>query len=174
MVVKTFLELDDFEIDYVNRIFFESSSKTHFKNQSAKEEFQYKYLDFYKIFFPQFFFILCGERPLGYVCGVPDLLKTHRLFELSPHLHAFKNLYKRYPGHLHINMSPESRGKGYGQELINKFVEAIKNAGGSGVHIITDPKAKNVSFYQKCEFNFSEKSIYKKSELLFMGKRLKS
>ena len=174
MIVKSFVELDDFEIDFVNQIFFESSTISHFKNVKEREEFQYKYLDYYKIYFPRFFFVLCDDKPLGYVCGVPEILKVKKLFELSPHLHAFKDLYKKFPAHLHINMSAESRGKGYGQLLIREFVNAIEQSGYEGVHIITNPTAKNVSFYEKCGFDFRQKSEYKESPLLFMGKHLKS
>jgi hypothetical protein len=174
LIVKNFVVLEDFEIDFVNQIFFESSTVSHFKSIKQREDFQYKYLDYYKIYFPLNFFVLCDNRPLGYVCGVPDLLKVKKLFELSPHLHAFKDLYKQFPAHLHINMCAESRGKGLGPLLINEFVGNIEKSGGNGVHIITTPTAKNVSFYKKCGFNFQEERVYKESALLFMGKQLKS
>lgn len=171
--VKTFLELNDSEILAVNNIFFESSGKKQFPSKKEKEEFQYKYLDFYKVFYPHYFFVLCDEKPVGYTCGVPEILKAKKLFEITQHLHAFKEMYKELPGHLHINMAAESRGKGLGTVLINQFEKALIKDKIKGLHIITSPNARNCTFYLKNDFNIHKQNTYKDIEYKFMGKYLK-
>ena len=171
-MIKSFLDLSDKEVDIVNGIFFETSARTHFSSKKDKEEFQYKYLDYYKIYYPQYFFVFCDPDPVGYICGIPNTLKEKKLFELNLYLHAFRTKYKKFPAHLHINFTAETRGKGLGGELIDYYAEILREEGVVGLHIITNPKAKNVQFYEKHGFHEKEQKTYKGVDLLFMGKSL--
>ncbi|MBT4793279.1 MAG: GNAT family N-acetyltransferase [Halobacteriovoraceae bacterium] len=171
--IKNFLDLNDTEIEKVNEIFFESSSKSHFLGTKEKEKFQYKYLDYYKVFFPQLFFVITVDSQVkGYICGISEILKDKKSFEISSHLHAFKDLYKKFPAHLHINMASDSRGMGLGSILINHFEKLLKERSIVGMHIITSPKAQNIRFYTKNHFKFSKHASYKSINYLFMGRSL--
>ena len=170
--VKSFLDISDQEIDRVNEIFFESSARTHFSSQKKRERFQYKYLDYYKIYHPELFFVLCDPRPIGYICGVPRILKEKKLFELLGHLHAFKDYYEDYPAHLHINLDQECTGKGFGSYLLGYFEAYLREKKLKGVHLVTSPGARNNHFYLKNGYTFTVEKTYKDVPLLFMGKSL--
>ena len=54
---------------------------------------------------------------------------------------------------MHIDIIPEYQRRGWGTVLINRFFEAVKNLGASGVHL--DMVQSNVSgraFYEKIGF----------------------
>jgi hypothetical protein len=103
---------------------------------------------------------------------VPEVLKVKKMFELTPHLHAFKELFKTYPAHLHINMSAECRGMGHGGLLIEAAQKILVENNILGLHIITAPDARNRGFYHKNGFTDEQVCEYKGIELLFMGKQL--
>jgi ribosomal protein S18 acetylase RimI-like enzyme len=46
-------------------------------------------------------------------------------------------LRRMYPAHLHINFSREFRGEGFGKQLMERALEHLRDAGASGVHIVT-------------------------------------
>ena len=45
-----------------------------------------------------------------------------------------------YPAHLHINLSETSRGLGLGKQLMQAYLDQLKQAGVSGVHLHTTSK----------------------------------
>ncbi|KAH7375493.1 acetyltransferase [Plectosphaerella cucumerina] len=56
---------------------------------------------------------------------------------------------------MHIDLLEEWQGKGWGKQLIGKFVESVKEKGGyeQGIHIgIAGDNGKVVPFYEKCGF----------------------
>lgn len=156
--------------DMVVEIFFESSSKKVFKSDTEKNDFLYKYLGFYKDKYPNIFLVaLMDDKVLGYICGARDSKFENELYDFLPHYSLFEDLYEKFPAHLHINLSQNSRGLGVGSKLIEAFEEIVST---SGVHLITGPKARNRSFYLKNNYTFECLREFRGLELLFMGKTL--
>ena len=58
-----------------------------------------------------------------------------------------------YPAHLHIDLLPEVQGAGWGRRLIETFVEAVRAAGVSGVHLVASAdNAGALAFYPHVGF----------------------
>lgn len=152
-------------------IFFESSGIKRFKSDQHKKEFLYKYLGYYFMNYPEYFFVMLkGNKVQGYICGVLDSSLCKELYDIVPHYSIFSDLYDEFPAHLHINTHHLSRGKGVGKELINFFCRKILAS--QGVHIITSPNARNVNFYEKNDFKKIATRQHSEHELLFMGRHL--
>lgn len=61
-----------------------------------------------------------------------------------------KDLYSKYPAHLHMNVLPEYQHMGIGSKLINVFENHIKKRGVQGIHLRTSNyNAKAIPFYKK-------------------------
>lgn len=158
------------EVEDIQQIFFESSTKTHFASLTEKEQFMYKYLGLYVEMYPEFFFVAEVDHELvGYICGAPETL-TPFFLSKQPHLGQFSSEYLHFPAHLHINLSEGARGNGLGGKLVEKFCSELNKINISGVHIITSPKARNTHFYKRLGFSFVKENS--SNSLLFMGKKL--
>lgn len=167
--IKRYFELSSFQQEEVNRIFFESSARKTFDNEAQRDNFRYKYLDYYKETNSELFLIsLRGEDVLGYICGSRNSKKELKLYELLPHYSLFEDLFEQFPAHLHINLCDSSRGLGIGSKLIEEF-EALVS---TGIHLLTSPKARNRSFYLKNNYLNEYSRSFNNHELLFMGKVL--
>ena len=152
----------------VKDIFFESSQKKQFADEKEKEAFAWKYLDFYKVHYPEYLWIALNQnKVLGYVLGMP-FTKDSALYDIQPHLKKFEKFFDSYPAHLHINCHHESRGRGVGAQLIQHFLGHYQVEGIKGVHIITGSDARNRFFYRNLGFSFE----YNLEGLCFMGKNL--
>lgn len=58
-----------------------------------------------------------------------------------------------YPAHLHINLLPESRGKGAGRRLIQAYLDQLRGLSIPGVHLFTTSHNQAaVHVYQRCGF----------------------
>ena len=162
--------IDNFELfEQVSSIFFESSIKKSFLSEQEKKDFRYKYLDYYKNNYPEFFLIAKkGNKVLGYVCGSPDSIKDSELFNIVPHYKAFEDYYGELNAHLHINLHSESRGLGIGSNLLREFEKLNRGA----VHLLTSPDADNRNFYLKNGYNIEKIKNFQGVTLLLMGKYL--
>ena len=134
-------------LDEVKEIFFESSSKKSFKDETEKEAFFEKYLGYYLRHYPELCLVAVGQRVLGYVVASP-VSEGAELEELQPHLGTFKTHFKKYPAHLHINCHHESRGLGIGSGLINEIEKRLMDLEIRGLHIMTGHDATNQKFYK--------------------------
>jgi ribosomal protein S18 acetylase RimI-like enzyme len=156
----------------VRDIFFESSTKKDFKDEKEKEDFYFKYLGFYLTRYPELAFVAKKDNKiLGYVVG-SAVSQNDELLILQPHLKVFKNFFKEYPAHLHINCHFESRGLGVGSQLVLEIEKQFKILKVSGMHIMTGPDASNQTFYRRLGFNFEHQCDFQGSAILFMGKKL--
>lgn len=52
-------------------------------------------------------------------------------------LRAWPQIVQQYPAHMHIEILPEYRRRGYGTMLTNAFLQAVKSRGADGVHLDT-------------------------------------
>ncbi len=162
----------DSYLSEVREIFFESSSKKDFKSKEEKEAFFYKYAGFYLEHFPHFVFVALGDKVLGYILGSPNS-SDNKLLLLQPHLGTFHKLLVDFPAHLHINCHHDSRGRGIGPLLIERFEMELIELALSGVHIITDINARNKEFYKRQGFLTEVEADFKGARMLFMGKDLR-
>lgn len=171
-------------IEAARAIFWETAQQTEFTTRKEREGYEWRYFGYY----------LEGERSLclvanadrgasgdrspapavlGYICGVADTRSHPELYRVAPHIGVFDDLYIRYPAHLHINLTAASRGMGLGALLIRAFESRVHDAGAVGLHLVTSPDARNVSFYHRNGFTDQyERSAPDdpESKMLFMGK----
>lgn len=150
----------------------------------------------YAIYEPQLAYVLAqGEVTLGYVVATrnsdafekcldeqwwPPLVE--KMADREPQLpldskvldfirrpqHKGAALTERYPAHLHINLLPQVQGGGYGRQLIEKELEALRRAGVSGVHLGVSLKNEKVcAFYQRLGFKFLHRD-----QAIYMGQLL--
>ena len=177
LIVERFVEIKDTNekaevLQQIKEIFFECANKK-FSNDIEKEKFQNKWLDVYltKKLHQYIYFIREGKKLIGYLTGChcsQEFLSENNFF--SREYNDFLEFVEMYPAHLHINLGPSARGKGIGPLLVNKFCEDLENLQSSGVHVITSPKSRNITFYEKNNFKMAVTSTCRK--YLFMGRVL--
>jgi GNAT superfamily N-acetyltransferase len=155
----------------LREIFFESSTRKEFKDEEEREAFYWKYMGLYLHHFPQWVFLAYDKKVLGYVLGAP-VSDDPVLKKIQPHLQIFAAQLDSFPAHLHINCHAASRGQGVGARLVQRFEQALQEAGFSGLHIMTSPDALNRSFYQKLGFDYESEGHFHGAAILFMGKTL--
>lgn len=156
------------DLSRLEEIFFITASIQNFSSEETRARFKYKYLSSYMEKFPDFVLVaLKAGRILGYCLGAP---KTDESFyALQPHLELFNDLYERFPAHLHINLHPEAQGLGIGQKLFTAWEGLVCNKV-IGLHIMTGPESRNVSFYRRLGLSTEEVRKYQGHDILFMGK----
>ena len=158
-------------INQIKSIFFQSSSQKEFADEASKILFFNKWCgDYIESLSDQFYVMIEGEKVLGYLSGSRDT-NTSSLFLRVPALSLFKDLYMTYPAHFHINFHPDCRGRGLGAQLVEEYCGDLRMEKCPGVHIVTSPEAKNVSFYQKLNFDYQSIREFKQMKLLFLGRR---
>jgi len=160
--------------DQIKEIFYTSSSVDAFASNDEKEKFYYKYLGIYAKNYPQYFVVALrktGAEPaevLGYICGTDQTCSDH--INLNPYYREFIGKVPDFPAHLHINCAQGSRGMGLGSKLLQSF-EHLVSEKCSGIHLITTPESKNVSFYKKNGYNHAFKKSFKNHSLLMLAKK---
>ena len=166
--VKTIEEIKPCKLEEIKEIFFEASSKKEFSSSSKKEAFFQLWCGQYLKNYPEHFLVAEKEGVvLGYCCAHPDSSLALEEFKV-PGQAIFKEQFKEYPVHLHINCHIKSRGLGVGRLLI----EEQCNRFSTGLHIITDRLADNYGFYKALGFKHEVESNFKGHSLLFMGRKL--
>ncbi len=172
-LIVPFIEVQEDKklLSEVREIFFESSTKKEFKDEKEKELFFEKYLGHYLSHHPELTYLAVDQKVLGYIVAAPNSNGV-ALQILQPHLCIFKEYFKHYPAHLHINCHHESRGLGIGGLLIEALERKLKSLNIVGVHIMTGTDALNRKFYQKAGFTFEATESFCDSSILFMGKSL--
>lgn len=70
-------------------------------------------------------------------------------------IHPFKmrQIYKKFPAHLHINIHPDYQRKGLGHILVNRLISHLREEGIGGLHlIVASDNLKGIGFYRKYGF----------------------
>lgn len=156
----------------VEAIFFEASTKKEFKDEEDRKNFLEKYLGWYLKAYPDLALVYEKEgKVLGYVVA-SEVSSRPDLDALQPHMQVFKDYFKEYPAHLHINAHADSRGMGVGKELIKEISHLLKKQNISGLHIMTGSDSPNQNFYKRLGFDFEITLPFHGSSILFMGKSL--
>ena len=154
----------------IREIFFLSSNVTEFESKEKKENFYRRWLGYYLAHYSQSTWCALDEqgKVLAYltVC-----LNTHEFLESYPleSLKLFKDFYTSYPAHLHMNTHPSARGQGLGAKLLALAIEHLRQAGISGLHLITGAGERNVGFYERCGFGQLDCQKFKGNEFLLLG-----
>ncbi len=165
--VITAEEITEVERESIKEIFFAASSKKEFSSDEAKDKFFNTWCGQYLVNYPEYFLFAKKDGDLlGYCCAHPQSQMALEEFKV-PGQSNFKEYFKEFPVHLHINCHENSRGMGIGRILIESQAQIFKK----GIHIITDRKADNYGFYQALGFSFEVESNFKGHSLLFMGRR---
>lgn len=174
ITIETFFEtLDqDSELKSIEDIFFEATSKKEFTSPEHKASFFKRWCGDYLHFYPEQFLLMKEEgKLLGYLSGCQN--SREALLKLNVPGHAvYQDLFDNFPAHLHINFHHSCRGRGLGSDLINAYCEKLLRQSVKGLHLITSPEAKNVSFYHRLGFLHQVQREYNGMQTLFMGKLL--
>ena len=117
------------------------------------------------------------ERWLGrFLQGGTDVVALHdpsqqpRFADISYFARDFRDLCRRYPAHLHINIAPAYRSRGVGAQLIAAFAARALEAGAPGMHVVTGKQARN--FYTRCGFSQVGATVWNDSDIVFLGRNL--
>ncbi|WHO72009.1 GNAT family N-acetyltransferase [Rhizobium sp. BT03] len=131
------------------------------------------------------FVLVQGDRPVGYVVGVPDTGGFDKTLEanwwpfvrreiagLTPTRPRDADVIERiqnprsgttwlqddYPAHLHINILPGLQAGGWGRKMISTELEALRNHGVAAVHLGVDPNNERArGFYRHLGFSELER-----------------
>jgi len=168
-------ELSDQRWRMVEEIFHLSSSKQKFDSSDEKLRFLERWTGYYRQNEPQHFLLALAPdgRVAGYLSGCTDSRSARRLYSDIPYYAVFEDFFEAYPAHLHVNCHPEFRGRGVGTELVKAFIKECSACGLAGLHLVTSPGARNVSFYRRCGFDFSLSRTWRETELLFLAMALR-
>lgn len=157
-------------ISQIRDIFFLSTSIKEFSSDERKEAFFKKWCGDFIRLFPESFYLMMEEKKLlGYLSGCLDSTAAKALLEV-PGYDVFSDQFNDFPAHLHINFHPDCRGRGLGSHLVMAFIADLESQKIRGVHLVTSPDAKNVSFYQRLGFTHKVVRTFNSSSLLFMGR----
>ena len=75
-----------------------------------------------------------------------------------------------YPAHLHIDLLPGFQGRGYGRQLITRFLAAVAAAGADAVHLGMNPANDGARiFYERLGFH---RIPTDGRDTLFLGRRM--
>jgi len=79
-----------------------------------------------------------------------DQLMIYRIHH--PH-RAPSEIVEGYPSHLHINLLPRLRGRGFGRRLMDRWLLTIKEMGSHGAHLVVGAtNLRAIRFYRACGF----------------------
>jgi ribosomal protein S18 acetylase RimI-like enzyme len=80
----------------------------------------------------------------------PDQRMIYRIHH--PH-HTPNEIVEGYPSHLHINLLPRLRGRGFGQRLMDQWLRTIREMGSRGAHLAVGAvNLRAIRFYRACGF----------------------
>jgi len=144
----------------------------------------------YAVLEPELTFIATlDDVPSGYILGTknseqfyqrcetdwfPELRKRYKLKnanDSSPDSNIIKAIHNghvlkpelvNYPAHLHIDLLPNTQGKGLGRKMINTFIEELRSLKVSAVHLEVGKKNlgaiafyKHMGFHEIIEYEYS-------------------
>ncbi len=159
----------------VEEIFFLSAAPRQFDDAASKQAFLDRWTGYYRDREPQRIYLAVRPdgRVAGYLTGCIDSCAADRLYRDIPHYSLFEDLFAAYPAHLHVNVHPRWRSRGFGARLVTAFVADCGAAGVAGVHVVTATGLRNVPFYQALGFAEAVPRPWRGRELLFLGKTLR-
>lgn len=180
-VIRRWGDVDgqDARLAELEAIFFEASATKSFASDGDRAAFQERWFGRYLVHDPRWFYVAIapaedsGEGAVaGYLAGsLDDPARTARFADIG-YFVDLAGLTARYPAHLHINLAPQFRSRGWGERLIAAFAEDARAAGAPGVHVVTGRGVRNVRFYAACGFVEVGSVIWRDHELVMLGRKL--
>ena len=160
----------------LDAIFFEASNTKSFASEEARVVFRERWLGKYLTHDPDWAYV--AQRTDGHIAGylagsLSDPALTPRFSEI-PYFAAFKDLTRRYPAHLHVNLAGGQRSQGIGSALVERFVRDASDAGAPGVHVVTSRGARNVGFYARNSFLEVGAHGEGAREIVFLGREIRA
>ncbi|MBO0764334.1 MAG: GNAT family N-acetyltransferase [Hyphomicrobiaceae bacterium] len=159
----------------IDAIFFEASRRSAFASANERAAFRERWLGRY----------LAGGSDVvlvahdlegavaGYLVGaLDDPAEQERFADIGYFRGAFRELCRRYPAHLHINLAPAFRSRGIGARLIAAFSARAVAVGTLGFHVVTAKDARNVRFYTRCGLSALGTTSWSGREVVFLGRAL--
>jgi GNAT superfamily N-acetyltransferase len=153
-------------------IFFSSSATQAFDHAAERAAFRERWLGRYLLVDAAHAFLALDhdERLVGYVIGsIEDLARLSRFADIAS-ARTFAELSAIYPAHLHINLAEAARNQGTGTRLIAAFTAHATAHGVSGMHVVTSPASRNVSFYTRCGFHEAGRANPKGRDIVFLAR----
>jgi ribosomal protein S18 acetylase RimI-like enzyme len=97
----------------------------------------------------------------------PDQLMIYRIHH--PHRTA-SEIVEGYPSHLHINLLPRLRGRGFGRKLMEEWLRTIRETGSRGAHLsVGAANRRAIRFYHACGFRELESPSSGSSDPVWYG-----
>lgn len=158
----------------LDEIFFEASSTRSFANENSRAEFRWRWLGrFLEQGAELAFLALSPDRAVaGYIVGsLSD--PADPLDPELPYYARFAEQTRIYPAHLHINLDPRQRSRGTGARLIAAFGANAARCGAPGMHLVTSRGARNIRFYERCDFAEVASTDWNGRELVMLARTLR-
>ena len=158
----------------VDAIFLETSAKPPAPGP-ARDVFRARWLGRYLLGGTDVVLLaLAGEDTVaGYLVGaLEDPALQARFADIGYFRTDFADLTRRFPAHLHVNLTARFRNQGIGAKLIGAFADAARQAGAPGMHVVTGRGMRNVRFYQRCGFVERGSATRNGGEAVFLGRGL--
>lgn len=159
----------------LDEIFFEASGTKHFDGAEDRLAFRERWLGRYLAHDRHWFYLALSElgEIAGYLAGsLDDPARTRRFADIG-YFSDIEALTEDYPAHLHVNLAPRFRSRGWGERLIERFVADAARAGAPGVHVVTGRGVRNVRFYVANGFSEVGVIAWRGRELVVLGRKLR-
>jgi GNAT superfamily N-acetyltransferase len=163
-------------LDQIDRIFFEASGTKDFSSSHARAAFHERWLGRYLAQDVEHAFLAITPSPrddvAGYLVGSLADPACQQRFDDLGYLRELATFTARYPAHLHVNLAPEWRGKGFGRALVEAFCLHAARAGAPGVHVFTGRGMRNVGFYESAGFGEVAAVTWNEREIVMLARDL--
>lgn len=162
----------------IDRIFFSSSATRSFESDEHRRLFRERWLGRYLTREPQHAYLALArsgegqDAVVGYLVGSFEDPAEARGAEGLAYFRDFAHVTPHYPAELHVNLDPEWRGHGVGRRLVAAFLEAAREAGAGGAHVVTSRGQDNVGFYEAIGFVEVAATDWNGRTLVLLGVRL--
>jgi GNAT superfamily N-acetyltransferase len=81
-------------------------------------------------------------------------------------------LLEAYPGHLHVNVRAERRGRGIGAALVAAFLDHGRSGGLAGAHAVTAAGSPAARFFERCGLAPAAEIGWRGRRLAFLAAKL--
>jgi GNAT superfamily N-acetyltransferase len=156
----------------LDAIFFSSSATQTFDHAAEKAAFRERWLGRYLLVDATHSFLAMDRdsKVVGYLVGtIGDLARLPRFADIAS-VRVFAPLSALYPAHLHINLAADVRSQGIGARLVEAFADRAIVLGAPGMHVVTNPASRNVSFYERCGFHEAGRANPKGRDIVFLAR----
>lgn len=159
----------------LDEVFYDSSNTKSFADDAERARFRQRWLGRYLQHDARWAYVAVtpSQKVAGYLVGaVDDPALSPRFADIGYFAH-WAALTKRFPAHLHVNLSADYRSCGLGSQMIELFATDAAAGGSPGVHVVTSRGARNVAFYARNGFAERGAMPTPAGEIVFLGRSLR-